>query len=574
MIHEFGLKIRLERPRVPFASGLPLWGMIALTGAIVFPPFLYLIKTSAMVGAAPAHPGWGHFVYVFRLSGWALWRVTLLYAFGSACVSMLLGVTSAWLVVRTNAWFRGVAILSAFLSLSAPVMIKAIGWILLLGPNQGLINGWLRSLAGIGGVPINLFTLGGMVAIEGILWAPVVFLLSLPTLTAMDPALEEAAVVAGARSWQILLRVTLPLALPGLLAVLLVTFIQSLESFEIPLLVGTPGNLQTFTTAIYQTIHRGFVPRYGDASAYAVLLILILALPLSLYYRVTNQTRKYATVTGKGFRPSRIDLGAGRIVAGFYLLLLPILLLAPLAILLWASFLPTYEPPQWSDIARMTFRNYQEVLSLPLTLDGLRNGIVVATLAATVVAGFTFVLAWLVVRRREAMRWFLDAIGSLPLVIPGIVLGTALLIEFLDLRFIPIYETVWILVLAFLIRYMPYGIRFCYSGITSIDPQLEESALSCGATAFTMLRRVVLPLALPSVTAIWIYVFVHAIRDLSLPVLLSGPKTQLISVVILDLWNDGSIPEVGALSVLLSLTVTVFGWLLMRLVRRHGLQSF
>jgi iron(III) transport system permease protein len=555
---------------LPVESGrLVLWGAIFATALIVLPPLLYLLDTSLTVQrtGTPPHLGWDNYAYVFRLSGWRLWRTSLIYAAASSALAILLGVASAWLVARTDAPGRGLAIVSAYLSLATPVIIKGIGWILLLGPNKGVVNELLRALFGTDGVPIELFSLGGMILLESILWMPVVLLLTMPSLSSMDPALEEAAATSGAGRVRVFARVTLPLAAPAILSILLLTFIRALESFEVPLLVGVPGNLQTFTTAIFQTIRRGFVPRYGESSAYAVLLILAMAIPLLLYYRTTREAQRFATISGKGFRPSRIALGRWRWPAGLFLLLMPTTLLAPLAILLWASFLPLYQPPSWADLGKLTIENYAEVLSRPLTLDGLRNGVLVSGLSATAVTLFTFLLAWLVVRRRDSLRWSLDLLGSLPLVLPGVVLGTALLIEFLTLRFLPIYGTIWIMVIAFLIRFMPYGLRFNQAGISAIGRELEESARTAGAPTLSMLRRIVLPLALPSLLAIWIYVFLYSIRDLSLPVLLAGPQNQLIAVVMLDLWNDGKIPQVGALSILLAVTVSLLGWFLMRLGR-------
>ena len=338
-------------------------------------------------------------------------------------------------------------------------------------------------------------------------------------------------------------------------------------------MIGGPGNLQTFTTAIYQTMHRGFLPRYGEASAYAMLLVLAVALPLAGYYRVTRQAQKYATISGKAYRATRIDLGALRLPGSLYLLLMPLALVAPLLILFWASLLPLYEAPSVADFAKVSWQNYYEVLSRPATLSGLWNGVVVAALSSTAVTGFTFVLAWMVVRRREPARWLLDILASLPLVFPGIVLGTAVLIEVLQTG-MPIYGTIWIMVLAFLIRFMPYGMRFCYAGIVSVHAHLEECARTCGAGTFTVLCRIVLPLTMPAVASIWIYVFLYSIRDLSLPIMLAGPSNRLIALVILDLWNDGKVPQVGALSVLLALTAAALGWIFMRLTRRYEVSTF
>jgi iron(III) transport system permease protein len=547
-----------------------LWLVLAVAAVLVFPPLYFLVETSLTVGkGAAATRGLANYTTVLALGGWDLWQTTLLYAAGSSVVAIVLGVSSSWLVARTNAPFRQIAFVGAFLSLAAPVIIKGIGWILLLGPNSGVINLWLKSAFNLTDPPIELYTLGGMIFIEGVLWTPVVFLLTLAPLSAMDPALEEAAAMSGARLRQTLWRVTLPLAWPSVLAVLLLTFIRSLESFEVPLLIGVPGGMQTFTTVIYQSINTGFLPKYGEASAYATLLLLAVAVPLIFYYRATRETQRYATVTGKGFRPQRLDLGRWKWPCGLWLLIIPLSLGAPLLIMLWASFLPLYTVPTLADFDRMTWANYASVWARPDTVSGLWNSILVATASATAVAVLTFIAAWLVVRRREAIRWVIDLIVSLPLVFPGIVLGIAVLIQFLNVRWIPIYGTVWILVFAFLLKFMPYGMRFCYSGILSIHRELEESARVSGASTAKVLWAVVLPLTMPAVIAVWLYVFLHTIRDLSISIFLSGPQNQVVSVVILDLWDNGEVPELAALSVVLAIGVTILGLVFMRLSRRY-----
>jgi iron(III) transport system permease protein len=549
-----------------------MWLLIAVTATLVLPPIFLLVQTAFEVRRTGAEPviGFANFAAIFDISGWELWRVTVLYAAGSSAVAIVLGVAAAWLVARTDAPFRQAAFIGAFLSMAAPVIIKAIGWILLLGPNNGLINVWLRGAFGLEDTPIQLYTLGGMILVEGLIWTPIVFLLTLPPLAAMDPSLDDAAAMSGARFWQRIRLITLPLARPSMLAVLLLTFIRSLESFEVPLLIGIPGNLHTFTTVIYETIHRGVLPRYGEASAYAVLLIVIVALPLVLYYRFTRTGEKFATVTGKGFRPSRIELGRWRWPCGIFLLTIPLALAAPLLILLWASFLPFYTLPSLADFARMSLGNYGEILNRSDILGGLWNSIWVATFSSTAVAALAFVLAWNVVRRRERERWALDFIGSLPLILPSIVLGIAILIEFLYMPFIPIYGTIWILVFAFLVKYLPYGMRFCHAGILAVHRELEECARTSGARTLKVLTAIVLPLALPAVVGIWLYVFLHTVRDLSLAILLTGPENQVVSIVILELWENGEVPQLGALSVVLAVIVTVFGLLFMRFSQRGG----
>ena len=548
-----------------------LWVLILVSALVVLPPFFYLIRDS-MVVPLPGFKtilGLENYRRVLAINGWQLWATTLGFALGSSVLAIALGFPSAWLLARTNVPLRQTVFAGAFLSLAAPLIVKGIGWILLLGPNNGLINVWLRSL-GLPGTPIELFGLGGMIFVEGMLWTPIASLLALPPLSAMDPALEEAAAMCGASRWQTLVRVTLPLARPAILAVLLLSFIRALEGFEVPLLIGIPGGVVTVTTALFQSIHSGFVPRYGEASAYAVLLTAAVSVPLFLYYRATRQSAKFATVTGKGFRPARIDLGIWKIPCALWVLIIPLSLCAPLLLMLWASFLPLYTTPSLGDLGRMSLANYLAVTTRDDTVAGIWNSLVVGTASASAVAASTLVMSWMVVRRRESVRWLLDVIVSLPLVFPGIVLGIAVLVEFLNLRFIPIYGTVWIVIFALGVKFLPYGMRFSYSSLLSIDRQLEESARMCGAGSLRVLRAIVLPLTLPAIMATWIYVFMNAIRDLSTAVLLSGANNAIASVVILDLWNNGEVPQLAALSILMVAGVTVLGVIFMRLATRHN----
>src|SRR6202162_4185173 len=325
-------------PRVDSGLG-SLWVLIVVSALVVLPPFFYLIQSSLMVPLPGFKTvlGLENYRRVLAINGWQLWGATLGFALGSSLLAIGLGFPCAWLLARTNVPFRQTVFVGSFLSLSAPLIVKGIGWILLLGPNNGLINVWLRAWLGPQATPIELFGLGGMIFVEGLLWTPIALLLALPPLSAMDPSLEEAASMCGASRWQPLTRVTLPLARPAILAVLLLSFIRALEAFEVPLLIGIPGGVVTVTTALFQSIHSGFVPRYGGASAYAVLLTAAVSAPLFLYYRATKKGARFATITGKGFRPSRIDLGKWKVPCALWVLIVPLSLCAPLLLMLWAS---------------------------------------------------------------------------------------------------------------------------------------------------------------------------------------------------------------------------------------------
>ena len=559
------------RTWAPNRGAALIWIQLAGVCLMVLPPFAYLIKSSLIVSpvGSPHTIGFGNYARVLDLAGFDVWAATFAFAAGSSLVAVLLGASTAWLVARTNVPFRQVTLVGALLSLGAPLIVKGIGWILLLGPNNGLLNIWLRALLGGAGTPIELFSLGGMIFVEGLLWGPVAFLLTLPALAAIDPALEEAAGTCGARRWRTFWQVTLPLVRPSILAVLLLSFIRALESFEVPLLIGIPGGVLTVTTALYQSVHAGFIPRYGEASAYAVLLLAAASPPLLMYYRATRESAKFATVSGKGYRTTQIDLGRWKYPCALWVAILPISLAAPLLIMLWASFLPLYADPSLNDLARLTLDNYRSMWTREEVTASIYNSLSVGVGSAAVVTVGSLVMSWTVVRRREPFRWALDAIASMPLVFPGIVLGIAILVEFLDLQVIPIYGTIFILIFAFSVKFLPYGMRFCHPAILSINRDLEDSASMCGARNLVVLYRIVVPLASPAIMAASIYVFMYAIRDLSVAILLSGPSNSIVSIVILDLWNNGEIPELAAFSVLVATGATVLGVAFMRLTVKH-----
>ncbi len=533
--------------------------IILALGYLVLPPLFFIVYTSLVAerGAAAGSFTLDHFAnIVASLSAvrTLLWN-SLVFAVGSAVGALAFGTLLAWLAERSNAPFRSIAYVSAFLSFGVPGIVKVIGWILLLGPKAGVINVAAAALTGI--YPLfDLFSMPGMILIEALVWTPIVFLLMATPFRSMDPSLEESAKVSGSNGWQVFRRVTLPLALPSLLAVLILTFVRSLEAFEIPALIGIPAGIEVLTTQVYIQIRGGFLPKYGEASAYSVLLMVLVGLALIPYYQVTKQTYKFTTVTGKGYQPRRIELGAWRWLGGLCLLFLPLMLILPLTVLAWSSLLPYASLPSKEALALVSFNNYRTAFNDAAILRSIFNSLTISITAASATILVTFVTAWLVVRTRIRSRWLLDQLAMIPLVFPGIVLGVAVLKMYLALP-IPVYGTIWIMVFAFTARYLPYGIRFSYAGLIGIHRELEESAEVCGATWGQAIRNIVIPLIMPALFAGWIYVFLITIRELSVALLLYSPGSQVISVTIWELWENGHVGELAAFSLVIT-TGTVF----------------
>jgi iron(III) transport system permease protein len=541
---------------------------------LVLPPFFFILHTSLVTdrGLQAGSFTIQHFLNIIESLGdvkTLLWN-SMVFSIGSSAVAIAYGTTLAWLAERSDAPFRKLAYVSAYVSFAIPGIIKVVGWIMLLGPKAGILNAVGTALTG---APFfNIFTLGGMILVESFLWIPIVFLLMSTPFRSMDPSLEEAATTAGSSGWQVFQRVTFPLAMPSVLAVLILTFIRSLEAFEIPALIGIPAGVEVLTTKIYLQIKGGLIPKYGEASAYSIILIVLVALGLIPYYRITSKTYKFTTISGKNYRPHRVELGKWRWLGGLLMLVLPFLQLFPIAAIAWSSFLPFAQVPSRKALELLTFNNYVTAFNDSGIIRSIMNSITVSVTSATIAVAITFFAAWLIVRASIKGRWILDQMAMLPLVFPGIVMGIAILKMYLLLP-IPVYGTIWILVLAFIARYVPYGIRFSHSALLSLHKELEEGAMASGATWFQMVRHVVVPLIMPALLAGWIYIFLITFRELSIALLLYSPGSQVVAVTIWELWDNGHVGELAAFSLVIAIGTIVVGSVFLKLAQRHGLQD-
>jgi iron(III) transport system permease protein len=541
---------------------------------LVLPPFFFILHTSLVVdrGLQAGNFTIQHFENIAESLGDVKTLLTnsLIYSVGSAAVALVYGTVLAWLAERSDAPFRKLAYVSAYVSFAIPGIIKVVGWIMLMGPKAGILNAAVVSLTG---APLfNIFSLPGMVLVESFLWIPIVFLLMATPFRSMDPSLEEAATTAGSTGWQVFRRVTFPLAAPSVLAVLILTFIRSLEAFEIPALIGIPAGVEVLTTKIYLQIKGGLIPKYGEASAYSVLLIGLVALGLYPYYRITSKTYKFTTISGKGFRPHRIQLGKWRWLGGLLMLVLPLLQFLPIVAITWSSFLPFAQIPSRKALSLLTFNNYVTAFNDSGIIRSVMNSLTVSMTSATGAMLITFFAAWLIVRASIKARWVLDQMAMLPLVFPGIVMGIAILKMYLMLP-LPVYGTLWILILAFIARYLPYGIRFSHSALLSLHKELEEGAMVSGASWFQMMRQVVVPLIMPALLAGWIYVFLITFKELSIALLLYSPGSQVVAVTIWELWDNGHVGELAAFSLVITLGTVIVGSIFLNIAQRYGLQD-
>ena len=541
---------------------------------LVLPPFFFILHTSLVVdrGLQAGAFTFQHFENIVESLGdvRTLLENSVIFSVGSAAIALVYGTMLAWLSERSDAPFRKLGYVSAYVSFAIPGIIKVVGWIMLLGPKAGILNAAVVALTG--SPLLNIFSLPGMILVESFLWIPVVFLLMATPFRSMDPSLEEAATTAGSSGWQVFRKVTFPLAMPSVLAVLILTFIRSLEAFEIPALIGIPAGIEVLTTKIYLQIKGGLIPKYGEASAYSIILIVLVAVGLYPYYRITSKTYKFTTISGKAFRPNRIALGRWRWLGGCLMLVLPLLQCFPIVAIAWSSFLPFAQAPSRKALSLLTLNNYATAFADSGIIRSIMNSLTVSITSASGAIAITFFAAWLIVRASMKARWVLDQMAMLPLVFPGIVMGIAILKMYLVLP-IPVYGTIWILVLAFTARYLPYGIRFSHSALLGLHKELEEGALAAGASWFQMVRHVVVPLMMPALLAGWIYIFLITFKELSIALLLYSPGSQVVAVTIWELWDNGHVGELAAFSLVITVGTVIVGSIFLSIGHRYGLQD-
>ncbi len=497
---------------------------------------------------------------------------SLRYAVGVASFAFFVGTGLAWMNERTNTPFKSLFYALSLIPLVIPGILFTVAWILLGSPKIGIINLMAMDWFGLQSAPFDIYTLWGMIWVDGLHYSPMAFLLMTAAFRAMDPSLEESATMSGANVFQVIWYVTLKLAWPAIFATFLILFVRAIESFEVPALLGLPVGIQVFTSSIYQAIHR-YPSQVGLASAYAVTLLLITTVGIFFISRLSASGSKYSTMTGKGFRPRQIDLGRWRwFAAGIFFVYFSLIVLLPFLVLLWSSFQKFYSVPTMEALKSLTLDPYRFVLSYPNLTRSVWNSLLLSFGSATLIMLITSVICWIVVKTKLPGRWLLDNLASLPMVFPGLVLGLALMIFYLNVD-IGVYGTMWIMFIAYVTRFMPYGLRFNTTSMMQIHKELEESAAMSGASWGTTFYRVILPLLKPGLLAGWIYIMIVSIRELSSSILLYSPGTEVVSIVIWELWENGQYVELSALGVLFILLLFVLVMIAQSIGKKFGIKE-
>jgi iron(III) transport system permease protein len=544
---------------VLYLAGIPL--LMLLYGSV----------RSAPIGEPGAHFTIANYIKAYVDKEFYLLLLnSIYYAIGTCTLTFLIGTFLAWVSERTNTPLKKLFIVMSLIPFIIPGILSTISWILLLSPKIGLINIVVKEVLGLESAPFNVYSMWGMIWAESIHLYPLVFLLMSAAFRNMDTSLEEAALTAGSTTFQTFCKVTLPLMRPAMVSVLLINFIRGIEAFEVPALIGVPAKISVFTTKIFLAIHQ-FPSDFGLAGAYAVTLLAISTIGVLIYGKITRREERYATVTGKGYRPRVIDLGGWKWVTlaiSFVIFFLAVIL--PIFVLLWSSFIPYYGVPSSELMSKMTWANYKYILNYPLAATAFKNSFYLSVGSATLVMLLTSVIAWITVKTKLPGRAFLDTMAFIPIAMPGIVLGVSLIWVYLTLP-IPIYGTIWVLLLAYMTKYIPYGIRAASASMIQINKELEEASLTAGGTWFQTFRKIVLPLLMPGFTAGWIYISIIALRELSTSILLYSYNSTVLSIMAFDLWEGGQYTYVCALGVLMVLLLVSMAAIARKLGAKVGI---
>jgi iron(III) transport system permease protein len=550
---ETGLRLATApwaRPRWIAVARSPLWwaqaAVLLLLAYLILFPSVVLMLESVRDSAGRWTLAW--YVQVYSTAGnYQALVNSLILGAGSAAFATLLGTLLAWIVVRTDTPFRGLLEVAALVPFICPPFIGALAWTLLGSPNAGLLNQWARKLLGIERL-VNIYSLGGMVLVIGLYTAPFVLLIVGGALRSMDASMEEASMMAGAGQAATTALVTLPMVAPAILAGAFLAFVLALEQFGVPAVLGLPARIPVLTTKIWTTISE-YPPQYGQGAALCVVLLVLTVVGVVLQRQLLRR-RRFTTVTGKGARPRLVRLGGLRwLTLGLGLLYLMAAMVLPMGTLILASFRSVWtQQIVWS---QLTLNNYGYILlKYPLSRLAMTNSILLGVGGATLGILLAAIVSFLVLRARLPGHRTLEQVAMLPLAFPGTVLAYGMLRAWIQPPLV-LYGTMWILLAAYIGRYLPYGVQSTSSNLAQIHPELEESSLMSGASWLATFRCITIPLLRSGILAGWILLFVSFLRELSASVLLYTPKQVVLSVALFDLWASGDIGYLAALSVLM-----------------------
>jgi iron(III) transport system permease protein len=482
-------------------------------------------------------------------------------------LSLALAVLLAWIIARTDTPGRGVLEVLITLPFFIPPILTATAWAMLGNAQVGTINLVWRWLTGSDGTLVDMFSYGGVVWHMMQYSTPFIFLFVVDAFRAMDPSLEESSRMSGATRWQTFWRITLALMLPVTTSAFILSFIRGMESFESAVFFGTPVGINVITTTIYNSITQRAQPDYQSATALGFAAMALMFLLLVLQGRLLRG-RSFATVTGKGYSPNVMRLGLMRwatfaVCVAFFVLTVAL----PIGQLLLSSFFQFFG---FYQLDMLTLDHYRDVFSNRAFWNAFVNTMLLGVVGATATMALGGIVAYVTTRTRWRGRRLIDVLAWLPWMMPGMVLGIGFLWGFATLpHAIPIYGTLWALLLAYMALGTPVAVRVASGAYRQIATDIEECSRVHGAGWWQTLFRILVALAWPAFAVGWVLIFFGIMRELSASILLYAPDTEVLSVVMLKMWTGGKPEEVSVIGLLMLALVLLFRWVQLRFIKRR-----
>jgi iron(III) transport system permease protein len=554
----------VSRPFV-HGGGLILGAAVLVLLVLVGYPLLWLLLGAL---GLPNEVGLDHFVRVYtRTQNLEPLKNTLILALGTGLLSVVLGVPLAWAAARSNVPLRHVIHALVALSYVTPPYLTALAYIILLGPDAGYFNRLLRWSLGLEAGPFNVFSMGGIIFVIGTHVFAFTYFLTYTALQSVDAALEESAQVLGCGRWTVTRRITVPLVAPAITGGALLAAVDSMALFGPQAFLGLPAQIVFLPTRIYGLLG-SYPPRWGDASALSLLLVLLTVVGLVIQ-RGYLEHRSFVTVSGRGVRTQRIELGPWKWpLLAFCLLVVFFSAVAPVAVLTAAAFSKSWiEPLLPGNFTLAHFRT--ALLDDQMAVRGIVNSFTLATGAALITVLLGLAIAYIDLRTRIRGRRLLDYLAILPLGLPGTVMAVGILLAFIRPPLV-LYGTIWILLVAYVARFVPLAVRSANGTLRQIDPSLEEAARITGARWLQSIRLVLLPIARPGLIVAFLLVFIPALSELSATILLYTGGTETIAVAIFRLNDLGQLEVVAALAVFMLAVILAVSLTLNWLAGRYG----
>ena len=525
--------------------------LIAIVGFLTVCPVVMLIFGSLSKGLTAS----GDFTldkYISAYSDPALLEVlwnTVVFVVGSSFSATVLALFLAYLNIRTDIPCKFIFGIISIIPMMIPHILFSVSWVLLLNPSNGIFNLLLKEVFSLENSPFSIYSLPGMILVEGLLDLPIAYLIIAPAMAAFDASLEESSRVCGASTAKTIFRITLPVLRPAILAAFILCVIRGLASFAVPSVIGMPGRIYVLATHLYQMVSSGFAADYGKAAAVGMSVMVASIVLIYLYRYLTSAGDKYVTVAGRGYKPTIIALQGSKIPLFFILAILSfVLIVLPVAVLVYTSLVPYSMVPSARAFSLMGLKHWIDVLNDPVSLLSLKNSLFLGVVGATLGIVLSIFVAYVIVKVRSRKAGILESLSFLSFSFPGIVIGVGFMWFFVRT---PLYATIWALLIGYIATYLPYGIRPLSSAFVQIHNHLEESSLVAGASYLTTLRRIVIPLLVPGIVSGWVLMATMFVRELSLSVVLSRPGTEVLAVQILRFSEDGLWGRLSALGIMM-----------------------